>query len=52
MAIHSSILAGTIPWTRESGGLQSEGSEIQTQLSMHACHHYVQSPVLRGRGTE
>ena len=52
MAIHSSILAGTIPWTGESGGLQSEGSQSQTQLSMHACHHYVQSPVLQGRGTE
>ena len=26
MAAHSSILAGIIPWTEESGGLQSEWS--------------------------
>ena len=25
MAIHSSILAGRIPWTEEPGGLQSMG---------------------------
>ena len=27
MATHSSILAGRIPWTEESGGLQSMGSQ-------------------------
>ena len=27
MAIHSSILAWKIPWTEESGGLQSKGSQ-------------------------
>ena len=27
MAIHSSILAWRIPWTEESGGLQSVGSQ-------------------------
>ena len=27
MATHSSILAWTIPWTEESGGLQSTGSQ-------------------------
>ena len=27
MAIHSSILAWTIPWTEEPGGLQSIGSQ-------------------------
>ena len=27
MAIHSSILAWRIPWTREPGGLQSMGSQ-------------------------
>ena len=27
MATHSSILAGKIPWTQESGGLQSIGSQ-------------------------
>ena len=27
MATHSSVLAGIIPWTEESGGLQSTGSQ-------------------------
>ena len=27
MAIHSSILAGRIPWTEKPGGLQSMGSQ-------------------------
>ena len=27
MAIHSNILAWRIPWTEESGGLQSMGSQ-------------------------
>ena len=30
---HSSILAWKIPWTEESGRLQSMGSQSQTQLS-------------------
>ena len=30
---HSSILAWKIPWTEEPGGLQSMGSQSQTQLS-------------------
>ena len=33
MAIHSSILAWKIPWTEETGGLQSMGSQSQTRLS-------------------
>ena len=33
MATHSSILAWRIPWTEEPGGLQSLGSQSQTQLS-------------------
>ena len=33
MATHSSILAWRIPRTEESGGLQSMGSQDQTQLS-------------------
>ena len=34
MATHSSILAWKISWTKESGGLQSLGSQnSQTQLS-------------------
>ena len=32
MATHSSILAWKIPWTEEPGGLQSMGSQSQTQL--------------------
>ena len=31
-ATHSSILAWRIPWTKEPGGLQSLGSQSQTQL--------------------
>ena len=30
MATHSSILVWEIPWTEESGGLQSMGSQSQT----------------------
>ena len=37
MATHSSILAREIPWTEEPGGLQSEGSQSQTRLSMHVA---------------
>ena len=33
MATHSSILAWRIPWIEEPGGLQSRGSQSQTQLS-------------------
>ena len=33
MATHSGILAWKIPWTEEPGGLQSMGSQSQTQLS-------------------
>ena len=39
MVTHSRILAWSIPWTEEPGGLQSVGSQSQTglkQLSMHA----------------
>ena len=32
IATHSSILAWKIPWTEESGRLQSAGSQSQTQL--------------------
>ena len=31
-ATHSSVLAWRIPWTEEPGGLQSTGSQSQTQL--------------------
>ena len=33
MSTHSSILAWDISWTEEAGGLQSMGSQSQTQLS-------------------
>ena len=34
MATHSSILAWEIPWTEETGGLQSKKLQSQTGLSM------------------
>ena len=33
MATHFSVLAWKIPWTEEPGGLQSIGSQSQTQVS-------------------
>ena len=41
MAAHSSILAGIIPWTEESGGLQSTGSpsDMTEQLNTHEQVH-------------
>ena len=41
MAIHCSILACKIPWTEESGRLQSMGSQRDRteQLSMQRIHH-------------
>ena len=33
LATHSSILAWEIPWTEESGGLQSMGPQSRTRLS-------------------
>ena len=38
MAIHSSILAWRIPWTEESGGLRSIGSQSRTQLKRLSTH--------------
>ena len=41
MAPHFSILAWRIPWTEEPSGLQSTGSQSQTQLklrSTQACN--------------
>ena len=37
MATHSRILAWKTPWTEESGGQLSIGSQSQTRLSIHAC---------------
>ena len=39
MATHSSILAGKIPWIEEPGGLQSMGSQSQTQLKRLSTQH-------------
>ena len=33
MATHFRVLAGRIPWTEESGGLQSMGSQLDTTES-------------------
>ena len=39
MATHSSILAWRIPWTEESGGLQSTGSQqLDTTERLHFTH--------------
>ena len=38
MTTHSSILAWKIPWTKESGGLQSMGSQSRKGLSVWAEH--------------
>ena len=38
MAAHSSTLVWKIPWTEEAGGLQSIGSQSQTQLKRLSMH--------------
>ena len=40
MATHSSILAWRIPWTEESGGLQSIGSKWLFFTSLSLCNFY------------
>ena len=40
MATHSSVLAWRIPWTEESGGLQSTGLQSQIQLKQLSIHKY------------
>ena len=41
MATHSGILAWRILWTEGPGGLQSVGSQSQTQLKrQHACTYF------------
>ena len=45
MATHSSILAWEIPWTEEPGGLQSMGSQSQTDLvTKQQQHHFNKGP--------
>ena len=41
MATHSSILAWRIPWPEEPGGLQTIGSQSQTQLKRLSTHAYL-----------
>ena len=41
MATHSSILAWRIPWIKEAGGLQSIGSQSQTQLKLLSTHAHL-----------
>ena len=41
MVTQSSILAWTIPWTEEPGGLQSTGSQSHTWLSDWAQQHSI-----------
>ena len=43
MATNSSVLAWTIPWTEEPGGLQSIVLQSQTQLKRLSTHHEVHS---------
>ena len=40
MATHSSIHAWKIPWTEESSGLQSMGSQSRTRLSDFSSLHF------------
>ena len=38
MATHSSVLAWSVPWTEEPGGLQTMRSQkSQARLSVHTC---------------
>ena len=39
MAIHSSNLAWEISWTEESGGLQSMGSQTESDTTEQLNHH-------------
>ena len=40
MATHSTILVWRMPWTEESGGLQSLGPQSWTRLSRHTWGIY------------
>ena len=43
MAIHSSILAWKIPWTKEPGGLYSSWGHSRKRLSVHMLA-YLEDP--------
>ena len=45
MATHSRILAWRIPWTEESGRLQSMGSKIVVQDETHTLFRFLPSKV-------
>ena len=49
MTAHSSTFAWRIPWTEDSGGLQSMGSQGQTQLSDYHFHFIVFTETLLNR---
>ena len=38
MATHSSILAWKISWTEEPGGVQSTGSQKESDMTEHSTH--------------
>ena len=41
MATHSSILAWRIPWTEEPGGLQSSGSQKESDTTERLHFHFL-----------
>ena len=47
MAIHSSMLAWRIPWTKEPGGLQSMGhKELNTAEVTEHAHKHMEGSIL------
>ena len=41
MATHSSILAWRVPWSEDSGRLQSTGLQSRIRLSDQQFHHWI-----------
>ena len=55
MATHSSVLAWRIPWTEESGGLQSTGLQRVRRhfhFKLNLCYRYFYSPFFMGKKRE
>ena len=48
MVTHSSILAWTVPWTEDPGGLQSMGSDRTEGLTLHIWRPESKEPDLSG----
>ena len=46
MTTHSSVLAWRIPWTEETGGLQTIASQSQTQLKQLSTQNSVSLRIL------